>query len=152
MALQFLTLKPYMEIFQYLKHVKHQYPQDKYYKIDIVVQYNNYKMFTAVEERGDLPSIGFVEGMACGCAFIGLDDPMYRDIGLIPNFHYISYDGTVKNLMENVRYYQTHSEELERIAKRGHEFVCQNFKAEVVYGNFLAQIESYVRNDNEVKP
>ena len=41
--------------------------------------------------------IGFVEGMACGSAYIGLDDPMYKDIGLIPGKHYIIY-GTLEDL------------------------------------------------------
>ena len=54
-------------------------------------------MFVVPEEANDLPGIGFVEGMACGSAYIGLDDGMYKDIGLIPRKHYITYDGTLED-------------------------------------------------------
>ena len=49
--------------------------------------------------------LGFVEGMACGSAYIGLDDPMYKDIGLIPGKHYITYDGTLEDLKSKIAYY-----------------------------------------------
>ena len=90
--------------------------QSNYHKFDIVAEYNNAKMFVVPEEANDLPGIGFVEGMACGSAYIGLDDPMYKDIGFIQGIHYISYDGTLNDLKNKIIYYQNHNKELENIA------------------------------------
>ena len=103
-------------------------------------------MFAVPEEICDLPAIGFVEGMACGCVFFGLDDPMYRDLGLLPGIHYVFYDGTVTNLMEKVRYYQSHSDELELIANRGCEFVLEHLNPDVVYKEFLKLLAHNVVN------
>jgi len=133
----------YLRITKKLSNIIHGYnPQKAYYKKNIVDIYNEYMMFAVPEEICDLPAIGFVEGMACGSAFFGLDDPMYRDLGLIPGIHYVSYDGTVIDLMNKVRYYQSHVDELELIANCGYEFVTQNFKPEVVYGNFIKMLVS----------
>ena len=87
----------------------------------MVEKFNDYKMHFLGEEILGVPGIGFVEGMACGSAYIGLDSPMYRDYGLIPGIHYISYDGTKEGLRKTVEYYQRpeNQEELERIAKTG---------------------------------
>jgi len=121
-------------------------PQKSYYSKNIVDIYNDYVMFAVPEEICDLPAIGFVEGMACGCAFFGLDDPMYRDLGLLPGIHYVFYDGTVTNLMEKVRYYQSHSDELELIANRGCEFVLEHLNPDVVYKEFLKLLAHNVAN------
>ena len=72
--------------------------QKKYYSFDMVEAFNDYKMCIVGEEILGVPGIGFVEGMACGCAYIGLDSPMYTDLGLIPGVHYITYDGTKEDL------------------------------------------------------
>ena len=117
-------------------------PQKKYYEQDIVATYNSYMMFAVPEEICGLPAIGFVEGMACGCAYIGIDSKMYRDIGLIPGVHYIAYDGTVFDLMEKVRYYQRNLDALESIAKRGESYVLANLNSNTIYEKFLTEIKS----------
>jgi glycosyltransferase involved in cell wall biosynthesis len=111
-----------------------------YYKIDIVESYNNYKMFIVPEEIIGLPGIGFVEGMSCGCAYIGIRDPMYMDLGLVDGIHYIGYDGTLDDLIFKITYYQKHEEELERIASNGYNFVSQNFNEEKVASDFFAAL------------
>jgi hypothetical protein len=63
-------------------------------KFNIDDEYNKYKMFINAEEVIGLPGIGFVEGMACGTAYIGLRPPMYEDIGMEDRVHYIGYDGS----------------------------------------------------------
>ena len=45
--------------------------QKKYYSFDMVEKFNDYKMCVVGEEITGLPGIGFVEGMASGCAYIG---------------------------------------------------------------------------------
>lgn len=117
-----------------------------YYKNDIVETYNSYTMFSVPEEVCGLPAIGFVEGMACGAAYVGLVDPMYQDLGLQPGIHYIAYDGSVADLMTQVRFHQQHPEILYRIAKAGCAFVCSQFATEVVYGRFLAQLQQMVKS------
>lgn len=117
-------------------------PQLNYYKKDIVTVYNEYKMFVVPEEICDLPAIGFVEGMACGCAYIGLDNPMFRDIGLVPGTHYIAYDGSLPDLMSKVQYYQQHSDELEAIANCGYEYVVNHLSPGTVYKTFFQQLKA----------
>lgn len=118
------------------------HPQSKYFKNDIVKIYNSYMMFTVPEEICNLPAIAFVEGMACGCAYFGLDDLMYRDLGLIPGKHFVAYDGSESNLIEKVRFYQANPLELEEIANQGYEFVQHNLTPQIVYEKFMKKIEA----------
>lgn len=121
--------------------------QKKYYSFDMVEAFNNYKMCIIGEEILGIPGIGFVEGMACGCAYIGQDMPAYRDWGLIPGVHYITYDGTKEDLKAKIEYYQMdeHQEELERIAKTGCEYVRTHFNGDAVAENLLKQLKEKQR-------
>ena len=85
-----------------------------------------------------LPAIGFVESMACGCAYIGLDHSMYRDIGLVPGTHYIAYDGTLPGLAEAIRLYRNRPEALRRIAEEGCRFVREHFDPKTVAARFYS--------------
>lgn len=114
--------------------------QRDYYKKDIVDIYNAYTMFAVPEEICDLPAIGFVEGMACGTAYLGIRSPMYEDIGLVAGVHYIGYDGTVSDLMAKVSHYQEHPLEVERIAQEGYRFVRQQLSAQTVFGAFVERL------------
>ncbi len=116
--------------------------QTKYFSFDMVEKFNDYKMHIVGEEALGLPGIGFVEGMACGSAYIGIDSPMYRDYGLIPGTHYIAYDGTKEGLRKTIEYYQApeNQEELERIARTGCEFVRKNFRGDLVAENLIKQL------------
>jgi len=122
------------------------HPQRSYFRRNIVDVYNSYMMFTVPEEICDLPAIGVVEGIACGCAFIGLDSPMYRDLGMVPGVHYVAHNGTLEDLVEKIRYYQQPSRltELEKIAERGCKLVTEKFRAEVVYRKFLDRLTDRV--------
>lgn len=113
--------------------------QKKYYSFDMVEKFNEYKMCLVGEEVLGIPGIGYVEGMACGCAYIGLDSKMYTDVGLIPGVHYITYDGSIEDLKRVIKYYQMdeHQEELEKIAKAGCEYVRENFRGPVVAEKLL---------------
>lgn len=108
--------------------------QKKYYSFDMVEAFNSYKMCIVGEEILGIPGIGFVEGMACGCAYIGQDLPAYRDWGLIPGKHFITYDGTKEDLKRVIRYYQKEENqaELERIANTGYEYVRKHFNGNAV--------------------
>ena len=115
--------------------------QKKYYSFDMVEKFNDYKMCVVGEEITGLPGIGFVEGMASGCAYIGQTVGYYEDYGMKEGVHYIGYDGALDDLKAKISYYQQpeHQQELERIAKAGCEFVRSHF-------NGTAAAESLLNN------
>ncbi len=128
-----------------VKKIKQRYnethqQQKSYTSFDIVEKFNEYKMFVCPEERVGIPGISTIEGMACGTAYIGMDHDMYRSIGLIPNVHYIAYDGTLKDMKAKICYYQSHEEELEKIAKAGMDYVREYFNAEKVASDFYQEL------------
>lgn len=114
----------------------------EYFQFNIVEKYNEYKMFIAPEEINDLPGVGFVEGMACGSCYLGLDSEMYRDLGLVPNQHYIAHNGTLEDVLEKVSYYQHHQDELEKIAQSGYEFITSKLSGEAVASTFWNDLEN----------
>lgn len=117
--------------------------QTRYFSFDMVEAFNDYKMCIVGEEILGIPGIGFVEGMACGCAYIGQDMVAYRDWGLIPGVHYITYDGSKEDLKRVIEYYQMdeHQEELERIAMTGCDYVRTHFSGAAVAENLMKQLE-----------
>ena len=119
---------PIIRLYKKIYNRTHVGKQKKYYSFNMVEKFNEYKMHLVGEEILGVPGIGFVEGMACGSAYIGLDSPMYRDYGLIPGIHYIAYDGTKEGLRYIIEYYQKkeNQEKLEIIAKTGCDFVRKN--------------------------
>lgn len=114
--------------------------QKNYLSFDMVEKFNEYEMFLCPEEYIGMPGIGFVEGMACGTAYIGLDTQYYRDLGLVPGDNYITYDGTMDNLKEVITYYQNHSKELKRIAQNGEEYVRKHFNKNAVAEYLFMQL------------
>jgi len=128
-------------------YIKGYNPQKEYYSKDIVEVYNSYTMFVVPEEICGLPAIGFVEGMACGCAYFGLDDPMYRDLGLVPGKHYVPYDGSIEDLMSKVRYYQSNADDLESIAEQGRLYIINHFRPEIVYSKFIRALQTQKEKD-----
>jgi hypothetical protein len=113
-----------------------------YNSFDIVKKLNEYKIVIVTEEYVGVPSIGFVEAMACGCAFIGLEHHMYKDIGLIPNKHYITYDGSINDLISKIKFYKANNHLLAEIARTGNKFVLQNFNEITVWSNFYKDVFS----------
>lgn len=113
--------------------------QKKYYSFNMVEKFNDYKMCLVGEEIMQIPGVGFVEGMACGTAYIGQGIGYYEDYGMKEGVHYIGYDGTIENLKAKIKYYQMpeHQQELENIAKTGCEFVRRNFCGKKVAENLM---------------
>lgn len=131
------------KIYKKIYNRTHVGKQKKYYSFDMVESFNNFKMCIVGEEILGIPGIGFVEGMACGCAYIGQDMPAYSDWGLIPGVHYITYDGTKEDLKAKIEYYQMdeHQAELEQIAKTGCEYVRTHFNGDAVAASLLSKLE-----------
>lgn len=118
--------------------------QKKYYSFNMVEKFNDYKMCLVGEEIMGIPGVGFVEGMACGCAYIGQNKGYYEDYGMQEGVHYIGYDGSIEDLRSKIEYYQQteHQEELERIAKTGCEFVRKNFYGPVIAEKLVKSLVS----------
>lgn len=125
--------------------------QKKYFSFNMVDAFNDYKMCIVGEEVLGVPGIGFVEGMACGCAYIGIDSPMYRDLGLIPGKHYITYDGSIEDLRRVIEYYQAddHQKELEDIAGTGCEYVRIHFNGDAAAEYLLEQLKNQQKDWKE---
>lgn len=146
------TDNTFVKLYKKIYNKTHVGKQTKYFSFNMVEKFNDYKMHFLGEEILGVPGIGFVEGMACGSAYIGLDSPMYRDYGLISGIHYISYDGTKEGLRTTVEYYQKpeNQEELERIAKTGCEFVRENFcgdrVAEMLMNKIMKEQQNWLNN------
>ena len=132
----------FVKIYKKMKNRYTPWTQSKYTSFDMVDKFNEYKMFVCPEELVGMPGIGFVEGMACGTAYLGLDTAYYRKLGLIPGKHYISYDGSMKDLLKKIRYYEMHKDELARIAENGELFVRGNFNEKAVAERFFTALQN----------
>ena len=116
----------------------------------MVDKYNEYKMFICPEDVNGSYGIGTIEGMACGCAMIGWDYGAFEDMGMVAGKHYISYNGTIEDLKEKIKYYQMeeHQEELERIARIGCEYVRNNYSQEKVAERYYNNLKAI--HDNQI--
>lgn len=103
--------------------------QNKYYSFNMVDKLNNYQIAVVGEEIMGIPGIGFVEAMACGCAYIGQTIGYYEEYGMIEGIHYIGYDGSKNDLIKKLQFWQRpeNQQRLEEIAKNGYHFVIDNF-------------------------
>jgi hypothetical protein len=117
----------YYKVWYNLTHVG---KQKKYFSFNMVDKFNEFKMCLVGEEVIGVPGIGFVEGMSCGCAYIGQNTGFYDAYGMVSGVHYIGYDGTLDDLKSKIYYYQQpeHQEELEQIANNGYTFAREHFK------------------------
>ncbi len=134
---------PISKLYKRVYNKFHNGRQKKYFSFDMVEKFNDYKMNIVGEEILGVPGIGYVEGMACGSAYIGLDSPMYRDLGLIPGLHYISYDGTKEDLRRVIEHYQKpeNQAELERIAATGCDYVRTHFNGPTAAQLLLSKLK-----------
>lgn len=122
--------------------------QKMYFSFNMVEKFNDYKMCLVGEEIMGIPGIGFVEGMACGCAYIGQTVGYYEDYGMQEGVHYIGYDGSLEDLKAKISYWQRpeHQEELEQIARRGCEFVRKNFCGPAVAEHLIQRLVAAQQN------
>jgi hypothetical protein len=117
----------------------------EYYKFNLVEKFNEYKLFIAPEEVHGLPALSFVEGMASGSVFVGLNNAMYQDFGMVSGVHYIGYDETIEDMIEKVQYYLNNESELEKIYMNSYKFVIDNFNATTVTERFLENIKRRIK-------
>ena len=143
------NLEHYRKVWYNMRHTGQ---QKKYFSFNMVEKFNDFKMCLVGEEVLGVPGIGFVEGMSCGCAYIGQNLGYYEDYGMQEGLHYIGYDGTLEDLKAKITYYQQpqNQEELERIANAGYEFAQKHFRGEYVaeqlLNNLIAAQNIYKHN------
>lgn len=122
--------------------------QKSYFSFNMVEKFNDYKMCLIGEEILGIPGIGFVEGMSCGCAYIGVRG-YYEDYGMQEGVNYIGYDGSPEDLINKIEYYQNpdNAELLESIAVNGYLFAQENFKGNIVAERLMTSIfQNYKRH------
>lgn len=108
--------------------------QKKYFSIDIVDLYNDYRFAVVGEELSGFPALGALEAMACGCTLIA--SPInYRGMGLVPNIHYIPYPGTMESLLQTIAEQQ--SSDSTQLADTAANFVRENLYPAAVYERWL---------------
>lgn len=132
-------------ILKIVKKIKNKYTlrylgQKKYYSFNMTDLYNEYKMAIIGEEVVGSPAVGFVEAMACGCAFIGIENGTYEKYGMKAGIHYIGYNGTNEDMLRKISYYQNHERELETLAKCGYIFAINHFNGKTVAKNYFEKI------------
>jgi hypothetical protein len=117
-------------------NVKRHYSRN-FYSFNLVKTFNSYKMFICPEEIADLPGISFVEGMMCGSAYLGHNNDMYKDLGLKDGIHYVAHNGSYDDVIDKIKFYQSNSLLLEKIAERGHHIAKKIFNSDYVLSKFF---------------
>lgn len=130
-----IVVKLYKKIFNFINIGN----QKQYFSFDMVEKFNEYKLFLCPEDAHYNPGVGFVEGMACGTAFIGLNNGIYESFGMKDGRDYIGYDGSLKDLKQKIEYWTADekSKELEEIANSGMKFIRTQF-------NPIKVVQSYI--------
>lgn len=151
------TVKIYSSDFIFIKMKKkiHNFfadgQQKEYFSFDMVEKYNEYKMFICPEDINGSYGVGTLEGMACGCAMIGINSGIFEDMGMTAGTHYISYDGTMEDLIAQIRYYQQpeNQTKLEKIANNGYALVRSKFSKEAVGREYVKSLRKIWAEVNE---
>jgi hypothetical protein len=104
--------------------------QKKYFSIDIVDLYNDYRFAVVGEELSGFPALGAFEAMACGCTLIA-DKKYYKGLGLAQNEHYINYEGTLNSLLMTITTQQTNGSD--QIVTAGANFITSRFSPVAVF-------------------
>lgn len=120
-----LIIRMYKKIYNFINIGN----QKEYFSFDMVEKFNDYKLFLCPEDAHFNPGVGFVEGMACGTAFIGINNGIYESFGMKEGRDYIGYDGSLEDLKQKIQYWtdDANKEKLEAIANSGMEFVHTQF-------------------------
>lgn len=119
----------------------------KYFKFDIVKEFNSHQMFVCPEEIIGLPSVNVFEGMAAGCVYLGIDDLMFTNLGLVPGIHYVTYrENDMDDLVNKIRYYQKNPQRLKAIAEKGCLYVRTKLNKKAIADNFWKDLEKISDN------
>ena len=92
--------------------------QKKYFGVDIVSLYNEYRFAVVGEELSGFPALGSFEAISCGCVLIG-ESKYYVGLGLSPDVHYLEHSGTLVSILDAIdRKGETEIEVISEIGKK----------------------------------
>ncbi len=123
--------KDYDNNFFYMAKILHIFVrQQRYFAIDIVEQYNNYRFAIVAEEEIGFPALGMFEAMACGCVVFA-DPTRILGLNFIPYVDYIPYDGSLSGLLNSLNESNTR-DDLSNISINAKSKVIKNFNEDSV--------------------
>ena len=90
--------------------------QQKDFSYDAVEMLNNYTMFINDEGISNFPPARTFEGIACGSVMIATNNPIYIDLGFVPDVNYISFmKCDYEDMVKKIRYYMENPDLLLKI-------------------------------------
>jgi hypothetical protein len=117
--------------------------ENAYFKFDLAKEFEKYSMFVAPEEVTGLPSINFVEGMMTGCIYLGANEQIYSDYGMVKNEHYILYEEcNIRSLIDGIARVNSEKELRELVSINGKNFAERYFSGEFVSKTFAHDISN----------
>ena len=116
--------------------------KETFYNIDLPIFYNKFKFVACPAEIIGLPGIGAFEAMACGAIFITDEGELYDDYGFEENINYISYDGTIDNLVFKIKSMLDDKEHVAFLRKNSLKIINEKMRAKACINIF----EKFVNN------
>ncbi len=117
--------------------------QAEYFLFDIVDFYNQHRFAIVGEELSGAPAVGFFEAMACGCVMLGASGGFYDGLGLEPNVHYLTHDGTVESIRAAITRASSDPQRMQAMAQAGVGYIETKCTPQAVWDNLernLAQL------------
>lgn len=107
--------------------------QAEYFSFDIADFYNRHRFALVGEELSGAPAVGFFEAMACGCVMLGTTGNYYDGLGLAPDVHYLTHDGTVESIHAAIVRASKDSQRLTAIAQAGMRHIQEKCTPQAVW-------------------
>lgn len=107
--------------------------QTKYFSFDMVDFFNNHQYAIVGEEASGSPTIGFFEGMACGCVMLGQQGSFYEGLDLIPGVHYLEHNGTIESIRKVIEETSANPARKAQISQSGLNYVMINCRPQSVW-------------------
>ncbi len=127
-----------------LKFLNHFFvSQKKYFSIDIVQLYNNYKYAVVGEELSGFPALGAFEAIACGCVLFAQPD-YYKGLPITEGIHYIPYNGDPAAICEILRSGIYDDSTLAEISENARKVVSQHFTSSAIVDLFQDQMTKLI--------
>jgi hypothetical protein len=112
-----------------------------YYGKNMVELYNNFRLSYVSEELSYTPALGFFESMACGAVPIGVDSFIYNDIGLVEDRNYLTFDGSLGDLLAVVVQVAKNPDCISHIPAENQALIKRNFTEQAVLKRFISDLE-----------
>jgi glycosyltransferase involved in cell wall biosynthesis len=125
-------------------HRKSSFDTKPFYSLDLPKFYNQFEFVVCPAEIIGLPGIGAFEAMASGAILISNDNDLYSDYGLKENLNYISYNGTIDDLVYKIKSLLNDEDQIEILRKNSLQIINDNMRTEVCISNLDKLAENYL--------